>query len=179
VIRLRLFAVLLLAALASAWAPAAALAAAPTFGQPSAVAVLDQPLSFSSAISGDDIASVDVLVRLAGKEPAVILPAGPGDSPGTWQASAQVDIATSIECSCFADGQSAPNTKLEFQFRVHAADGSTTLGPLGQATVSDNRFTWQTLSDGLVVVHWYQGDRAFAQAASPTVPSTRPRSCSA
>ncbi len=146
--------------------PAAGLADQPTFGQPSAVATLGQPLSFTSTISGSDIAAVDVEVRLAGHDPVVVLHAQATGNPDEWQASAEVDIASSVECTCYATGPSAPNTRFEYQFEVHAADGSVTMGPLAQATVTDDRFSWQTLSDRMVVVHWYQGDRSFAQSAA-------------
>ena len=37
---------------------------------------------------------------------------------------------------------------------------------MGQVTVTDDRFQWQTLEQDLVRVHWYEGDQAFAQAAA-------------
>ncbi len=144
--------------------PAVSLAAQPTFGTPSAAATLGQPLTFTDTITGSDIASVDVVVQLVGYDPMVIVPAQPTGNPGEWQASDQVDIASSIECTCYAQGPSSPNTRMTYRFRVHASDGTVTLGPQAQATVNDDRFTWQTLSDRMVVVHWYQGDQAFAQA---------------
>lgn len=145
--------------------PATSLAAPPTFGTPSAVAELGQPLSFTDTISGSDIASVDVLVWLAGYAPHIVLPATQSGA-GSYTATANVDVASSIECTCYATGPSAPNTQVMYQFRVHAADGTVTLGPQAEATVNDPNFTWQTLSDRMVVVHWYQGDKAFAQSAA-------------
>jgi hypothetical protein len=151
--------------------PRVALAADPTFGQPSATAVLGQPVTITSAITGRSIASVDVVVHLTGNSPqagknAAIILAAQQTSTGTWQAQQPIDIASSADCACLAAGNSSPNTHFDFQFRVHSADGSTSLGPVGQAVVDDNRFNWQTLSDRLVVVHWYSGDQAFAQNAA-------------
>ncbi len=145
--------------------PAPSLAAPPTFGTPSAVAELGQPLSFTDSISGSDVASVDVLVWLAGYAPRIVLPATQSGT-GTYTATANVDVASSIECTCYATGPSTPNTKVMYQFRAHASDGTVTLGPPAEATVNDPNFTWQTLSDRMVVVHWYQGDKAFAQSAA-------------
>ncbi len=146
--------------------PALSLADQPTFGTPSAVTTLGQPLVFTDTINGTDIASVDVLVTLAGYPPMIVLAAQPTGNPGEWQVTSQVDVASSIECTCFANGPSEPNTRLTYQFRVHASDGTIALGPQAQATVTDDNFQWQTLTDGMVTVHWYQGDQAFAQSAA-------------
>jgi hypothetical protein len=146
--------------------PAVSLADQPTFGTPTAIATLGQPLTFTDTINGSDIASVDVVVKLVGYDPMIVLAAQPTGNPGEWQASADVDVASSIECTCYATGPSAPNTSVTYQFRVHASDGTITAGPQGQATVTDPNFTWQTLTDRMVTVHWYQGDQAFAQAAA-------------
>ncbi len=75
-------------------------------------------------------------------------------------------MSSSVQCTCHFEGQSAPNTQIEYQFRVRGADGTTSLGPVGQVTVTDDRFQWQTLEQDLVRVHWYEGDQAFAQAAA-------------
>jgi hypothetical protein len=141
-------------------------AADPTYGQPSATATVGEPIVITSSISGDDISSVDVIVRLAGEETGVVIEAEPGDGSDTWQATADIDVATSALCACLADGQSAPNTRFSYQFKVRAADGSTTLGPVGESVVTDDRFTWQSFEQDLVRVHWYQGDQAFAQSAA-------------
>ena len=77
-----------------------------------------------------------------------------------------IDVATSALCACLADGQSTPNTSFNYQFKVRAADGSTTLGPVGEAVVTDDRFEWRTFDQDLVSVHWYEGDDAFAQSAA-------------
>ncbi len=140
-------------------------AAEPTFDQPSVATALSEPLVFTSTVTGDDVAQVEVLVRLAGEETAAVLAAEPGGEANTWRATAELDIPTSSLCACLADGHSPPNTRFEFQFRARAADGSATLGPVAQGMVSDERFTWQTLEQDLVRVHWYEGDTAFAQAA--------------
>jgi len=146
--------------------PAVGLAAEPTFGPPVGSAALGQPLTMTSDIAGVEGGTVEILIRLAGKEPQVVVPANPGTAAGSWQASAELDVPSSIECACFFDGQSAPNSHIEFRFRVGAADGTTTLGPIGQILVADDRFEWRTIEQDLVRVHWYEGDDAFAQSAA-------------
>ena len=146
--------------------PAAGLAAEPTFGTPVGSAPLGQPLTVTSDIAGVEGGTVELLVRLVGKDPQVVVPANPGTVAGSWQAAAEIDVPSSMDCTCYFDGQSPPNSRIEFRFRVRAADGTTTLGPVGQTTVTDDRFEWRTIEEDLVRVHWYEGDDAFAQSAA-------------
>ncbi|MGI8928199.1 MAG: peptidase MA family metallohydrolase [Candidatus Limnocylindrales bacterium] len=146
--------------------PRVMLAAEPTFGTPVASAPLGQPLTVTSDIAGVDGGTVELLVRLVGKEPQVVVPANPGTVAGSWQAAAEIDVPSSMDCTCFFDGQSPPNSHIEFQFRVRGADGTTTLGPVGLIAVTDDRFQWRTIEQDLVRVHWYEGDEAFAQSAA-------------
>jgi hypothetical protein len=167
---------LLLVVLVSALVPAVAMAE-PVFGEPTATAELGGPFTFSSSISGVADGSVEVLLGLANREPRVVIEAqsAGGDS---WTATTEIDVASSMECACLAEGQSAPNTKVEYQFRVRNADGSTTVGPVAQVTVEDDRFAWQLLEDRLVRVHWYEGDEAFAQDAADVANSAIDRAAS-
>jgi len=146
--------------------PAAALAQGPTFGEPVGSAPLGGPLSVTSDIDGVNGGTVELLVRLEGTEPQVVVAATPGTVEGQWQVTTEIDVASSSICTCLFDGTSPPNTKIEFQFRVRGADGTTNLGPVGRVTVEDDRFEWQTLEDDLVRVHWYDGDQAAAQQSA-------------
>ncbi len=148
-----------------ALAPTVALASAPTFGTPSTTAVLGQPLSFTSTIDGEDIASVDVIVHLLGNPTSIVVGAGT-QLNNIYQAQANIDIASSAGCACLADGQSAPNTQFDYQFRATNSDGGTSLGPVAEGIVEDTRFDWQTLTKGNVTIHWYSGDQAFANSAA-------------
>lgn len=150
----------------AAMPPGAALAASPSFGTPTASSELSEPITFSSQIDGDDIAAVEVLVRLVGDPTTIVLPAQPGGAAGTWEVTQALDIAVSSQCECLFEGNSAPNTHFEFQFRVLATDGTVTVGPLARGVVEDKRFSWRTLESGLVRVHWYAGDDAFARGAA-------------
>lgn len=146
--------------------PLAGMAAEPTFGTPVGSAPLGQPLTMTSDIQGVEGGAVEVLVKLAGKEPQVVVPTSAGPVEGSWQASVEMDVPSSMDCACLFDGQSPPNSRVEFRFRVRAADGTTTLGPVGQITVTDDRFEWRTIEQDLVRVHWYEGDDSFAQSAA-------------
>ena len=146
-------------------APTASLAASPTFGTPSVTADLGQPITFSSTIDGDDIAAVDVVVHLQGNPTSIIL-AADAQINDTYEAQDNINIGDSAICACLSEGQSQPNTKFDFAFRVHASDGSISTGPVAQGVVEDARFQWQTLSSGQVNVHWYAGDQSFGQAAA-------------
>jgi hypothetical protein len=57
-----------------------------------------------------------------------------------------------------------PNTTIGYRFRVDTPAGST-LGPSATFTLQDTRYTWQTISGTHVRLHWYSGDRAFAEHA--------------
>ena len=133
--------------------------------QPSVTASLGQPITFTSTIDGADIASVDVLIHLLGNPTTIVVNAGT-QLNNIFQAQADIDIASSAGCACLANGTTAPNTHFDYQFRVTNSDGTTSLGPVGQAVFEDTRFNWQTLAQDQVIVHWYAGDQAFGKAAA-------------
>lgn len=59
-----------------------------------------------------------------------------------------------------------PNTQIVAQWQVTTTAGDTQVGPSLSYLYADDRFQWQTETDGIVRVHWYQGDRAFATRAA-------------
>jgi hypothetical protein len=156
---------LALSLLAAAIAPAAVLAAGPSFGTPSVTAELGQPLTFTSTIDGDNIQSVDVLIHLDGN-PTTVIVSSNTQINNIYQAQASIDIASSADCACLAQGTTAPNTHFDYQFRVTNSDGGTSVGPVAQGVYQDNRFQWQTLTQDQVVVHWYAGDQTFGASAA-------------
>lgn len=62
-------------------------------------------------------------------------------------------------------GDLTPNTRIEARWRLTEADGTESTGPAVAALYADDRFTWRTRVDGLMRLHWYEGDDAFADRA--------------
>ncbi len=58
-----------------------------------------------------------------------------------------------------------PFAAIVFSFQAALANGSTVSSPVYNFRYDDNRFTWQTLTDGPISAHWYEGDDAFGHAA--------------
>ncbi len=58
-----------------------------------------------------------------------------------------------------------PFTTILFSFQATLANGDTVSSPTYNFRYNDNRFNWQTLTDGPLSVHWYDGDDAFGHAA--------------
>jgi hypothetical protein len=132
-----------------------------TFGEPTARAVIGEPITLTSTVIGA-VESVDVVLRLEGHETSIVVDAVQEGPDGTWQMQEEIDIASAAFCACIPESPSPPNTRFEYQFRAHGTDGAVTLGPLARAVVEDDRFEWQTLEQDLMRVHWYTGDEAFA-----------------
>jgi len=58
-----------------------------------------------------------------------------------------------------------PFSTIVFWFQIALADGSTQTSPQYMFRYEDNRFPWRHVEDGMVRVHWYEGDEAFGQTA--------------
>jgi hypothetical protein len=58
-----------------------------------------------------------------------------------------------------------PNSTFAYRFRAVLPDGSTAESAESTVTVADERFEWRSRSDGVVTLHWYEGDEAFADRA--------------
>jgi hypothetical protein len=58
-----------------------------------------------------------------------------------------------------------PFVRITFWFQVTLAGGESVQSPRYYFTYDDNRHAWQTLQEGNLRVHWYDGDAAFGQAA--------------
>jgi hypothetical protein len=134
--------------------PLPALAAGPTLEQVSARAVLGEPVVLSATVVADARPrTVEVLVRFPADPATHILAATLAGGSRRWTASATIEDYL------------APNTRLDYQFRVTASDGTVALSAPASATVTDDRFLWQTITGTVVRLHWYSGNQAFAQRA--------------
>lgn len=67
-----------------------------------------------------------------------------------------------------ANGRLRPFAKVDFWFRITFADNSSADSEVFQFDYTDNRFKWQSLEDGNLRIHWYDGDLVFGQSALDT-----------
>jgi peptidase MA superfamily protein len=133
-----------------------ALAAAPVFGKPTVEGSFDKDLVAGQPVTFDAAPDrVEVLVTTA-------------DSPAPLVSEVRAPSRTGFQrleyTVAAADGPFLPNTPVRVRWRI-TTDGVATLGPEIRTIVADERFDWQTVSGDVVRVHWYEGDRAFAEHA--------------
>lgn len=91
-----------------------------------------------------------------------------GDS-NTISLAAEVDAEGNLSAIHeIANNRLRPFARIDFWFRFSFADGSTADSDVFQFDYTDNRFEWQSLEEGNLRVHWYDGDLAFGQSALDT-----------
>jgi hypothetical protein len=151
--RVAVVALVLLAAFAAA-APVAA--AAPTFGQATAVAkflesiTVEQPASLPSGVH-----RVEAYVRVGGSG-VTFLADVPNPGAGDHLLH-YVDPTPS--------GAVYPNTRVQLGFRVTLDDGQVIDSPPATIRYEDTRYDWNTMEGDLVRVHWYAGTKSFGARA--------------
>jgi hypothetical protein len=64
-----------------------------------------------------------------------------------------------------AQGRLRPFAETTYWFRLFFDDGLSFDTPPFSFHYNDNRFAWQTLQEGSLRIHWYDGDLAFGQSA--------------
>jgi len=123
-----------------------------SFGTPTATSAFGKGIVFAEPVSGASFTEADIVLTMPGDiGPSVVKIKNPG-SPLKYT----FDTST---------GQIQPNTKISAHFQVVFADGTAQQGPETKITYADDRFQWQTKTGTMVLLHWYQGDDAFAQQA--------------
>jgi hypothetical protein len=60
-------------------------------------------------------------------------------------------------------GALPPGARLWWRWQVKTAGGKTWTTPQSWFTFEDDRHAWQTLTQGQITVHWYEGGRSFGQ----------------
>jgi hypothetical protein len=140
--------------------PVVAAASPATFGTPTADSTFGTGIVFSQPISIDrPIARVEILLTFADAVgPTVFaVPGVPAGSSGT--------LSYTLDTS--GNDHLIPNTPIVAQWRVIPVDPTTEvgLGPELRVVYDDDRFTWKSASDGIVRVHWYEGNAAFGAKA--------------
>lgn len=138
-------------------APAAApdgLASTVGFGEATADARLGAPAAFRQPFTAP-AAPVRAELRLTvGSDPwTSVFPATVEPSGDGWVATAT------------RGGHAMPNATWRWRIDLAFADGSVARGPLVSTVVVDDRFAWRTRTRDGIVLHWYEGDDAFADRA--------------
>jgi hypothetical protein len=154
-----LAAALLLTTLAIGARPAGAAAADVTFGTPTATSVFGQGLSFSQPVDlGVPVDRVEILLTFPGATGPFVVEVQPPGTTGPTTLHYTFDTG---------NGALTPNTTVTARWRVRPAGAHDPLAPGPSATVTyaDTRFSWKTATQGIVRVHWYQGDASFGQDA--------------
>lgn len=145
-----------LAFVAALLAPAAVLAADPTFER-----------ATSSQKFGENI-TIEQRVSLPGGVTRVEAYVRSGEDGGTFLAEIP-DPGAGAHTLRYVDetppGSLMPNTIVELGFRITLADGSFVDGPSTRVRYEDDRFAWQTLEGDVVRIHWYQGSSQFGERA--------------
>jgi hypothetical protein len=106
---------------------------------------------------------------------ALLLDTG-GTAPTAWrdvrfQPGARIDAVATFN---LATNPLPPFSPIRFWWLIaDSAGGHLTTEP-ATFIYEDNRFTWKTLAQGSVTVHWYQGDQSFGQAAVNIATSALP-----
>ena len=133
-------------------------AAAPVFGDPTITSSFEAGVSIVQPVTlSEEPSRVELLVTYADASGPEVIPV---EIPA--QGAAELRYALSP-----VDGHISPNTRISMQWRITSPAPAldVVLGPLATTTYADDRFEWQTASDELVRVHWYEGGRAFGERA--------------
>jgi hypothetical protein len=73
----------------------------------------------------------------------------------------KVDASWSLEL--LQIGGRPPGTNISYWWVAKDASGRRLETPPQQIQLNDNRYSWHTLTDGKITMHWYEGNDAFAQ----------------
>jgi hypothetical protein len=137
-------------------APAAVLAADPTFERATTTQKFGENITIEQRVSlPSGVTRIEAYVRS-------------GEDTGTFLAEI-ADPGAGAHTLRYIDetppGSLMPNTIVELGFRITLADGSFIDGPPTRVRYEDDRFAWQTLEGDVVRIHWYQGTSQFGERA--------------
>jgi len=62
-----------------------------------------------------------------------------------------------------------PGTRVQYWWTVEDANGNRIETSLAILRFDDERFTWQNLTEGMVTLHWYEGEQSFADEVMLTI----------
>ena len=131
-------------------------AAGPVWGDPTLTGSFDKAVVAAQPVTLGAVPDrVEVLLTSA-DDPAPLVTEVPAPSSAGSQT---LDYTVAP-----ANGPFLPNTPIRVRWRI-TTDDVVTVGPEARTIIVDDRFDWQTVSGDIVRVHWYEGDRAFAERA--------------
>jgi len=131
------------------------LAAGVEWGTPEARSTYGQLIEFQQpATLPVGTSRVEILLDFPGGDGPVVADVGVGVTGTSTILAYNYDTTTS---------HVYPNTKVGARWRITLADGTTEVGPRVTTTYADTGFEWQTRTDGIVRVHWYEGGDALAR----------------
>ncbi len=89
-----------------------------------------------------------------------------GGEPVTNRAYPEFEPAKQVEAEYvwqLQRGEIPPGSDIEYTWRVEDADGNVLETKPVTFTYMDDRFSWQHLTEGKIVLYWYDADQAFGQ----------------
>ncbi|MFQ5852556.1 MAG: hypothetical protein ACE5JU_18500, partial [Candidatus Binatia bacterium] len=89
-----------------------------------------------------------------------------GSAPVTNSAHPEFSPAEQVEAEYvwqLQRGEIPPGSDIEYSWRIEDAAGDALETEFITFTYMDDRFTWESLTEGKVVLYWYDADQAFGQ----------------
>jgi hypothetical protein len=137
-----------------------ALAAAPTFEQPTATATYGKEIVFTQAFDSPfDLARVEILLEYPQSLGPYVVQVAGATAAGGRELLHRRSLAD--------DGHIVPNTAITARWRLVPADRTVepVVGPPVTVEYADTSHEWRTLEGDLVRLHWYEGSDAFGRRA--------------
>jgi len=78
-------------------------------------------------------------------------------------------VSTSASLELVQIGGLPPGSKVEYWWTVADAGGGEVATAPALVLFNDSRYVWQSLTEGMVTLYWYHGDRSFAEDLMTTV----------
>jgi hypothetical protein len=89
-----------------------------------------------------------------------------GGAPVTNSAHPEFSPAKQVEAEYvwqLQRGEIPPGSDIEYSWRIKDAAGNALETELVTFTYMDDRFTWQSLTEGKIILYWYDADQTFGQ----------------
>lgn len=89
-----------------------------------------------------------------------------GDEPVTNRAYPEFNPALEVETEYIwklQRGKIPPGSDIEYSWRIEDAAGNALETELVTFTYMDDRFTWESLNEGKIILYWYDADQTFGQ----------------